>query len=97
MKKSELRYKEAIGKLKKQKVSSLIYGKFLLNISTIQSVPDIYQAIESGSENVSLLTLRAKSAGSRVASHKRKSTHLANKGAFVGGGFSLCTSAANLG
>ena len=43
------------------------------------------------------MTLRAKSAGSRVASHKRKSTHLANKGAFVGGGFSLCTSAANLG
>ena len=37
------------------------------------------------------------SAGARISAHGQKSKHLANRGAFVGGGFSLCTSAAKLG
>ena len=34
---------------------------------------------------------RAKSAGARISAHGQKSKHLANRGTFVGGGFSLCT------
>ena len=61
-------------------------------------MPDLRRGLEEpGPEQLRLLSLRAKSAGARVASHYSKSRHLANRGAFVGGGFSLCTSAAKLG
>ena len=56
-------------------------------------MPDLYDDSERGSEqqDVTLLSLRAKSAGARIAGYAKKSKHLANRGAFVGGGFSLIT------
>ena len=62
-------------------------------------LPDIHQGVDIDKQEPGggLLSLRAKSAGARISAHGQKSKHLANRGAFVGGGFSLCTSAAKLG
>ena len=99
MKRSESKYKETIGKLRKQQVVQYFRHIMLFNVfAPVKSVPNIYQELESSPhEDVSLLSLRAKSAGARVSGYHKKSKHLANRGAFVGGGFSLCTSVAKLG
>ena len=97
MKRSESKYKETIGKLRKQKVKCQKSKKLIIEFQ-IQSVPNIYQEVETDQYqgDVSLLSLRAKSAGARVSGYygAKKSKQLPNKGVFVGGGFSLCTSVA---
>ena len=98
MKRSESKYKETIGKLRKQKVFTKDHFMTFNIFVWVKSVPNIYQELDSTpQDDVSLLSLRAKSAGARMSGYQKKSKHLANRGAFVGGGFSLCTSVAKLG